>query len=86
MDNDSEGLSTYQWYLCTTNASDDEGVAITGATLKTYDIPDTATLETETGSISKSGKYLKFEITPVDELGGVGDTVKSEASYMSFSS
>ena len=86
LDYDFEGLSTYQWYLCTTNATDDEGVAITGATSKTYDIPDTTNLETETGPISKSGKYLKFEITPVDEPGGVGAAVKSEASYMPFPS
>ncbi len=66
-DGDSEGISLYQWYACDT--SDSEGTAISGAT----DISFTTTA-------SEDGKYLKIEVTPVDEYGAVGTPVKSEAS------
>ncbi len=73
-EDDLEGTSTYQWYICAN--STDEGIAITGATEKTYTIPDSSGLN----------GYLKFEVTPVDENGNAGSAVRSEASYMAFPS
>ncbi len=68
-DGDAEGASLYQWYRC--DSADAEGVAIDGATEINY-----LTIASDNGS------YLKFEVTPVDERGGTGTPVKSEATPM----
>ena len=82
---DTEGISTFQWYLCSTSETGDEGSAITGATSISYTIPAAPTIDTSDGSISKDGMFLKFEVTPVAVSGEVtGISVKSEASLMNF--
>ena len=84
-DGDAEGLSKFQWYLCNTNNTDDEGSAILDATSRTYEIPATSNIDTVDGLIVKDGKYLKFEVTPIAASGEtIGSTVKSEASSMRF--
>jgi hypothetical protein len=66
-DGDGEGTSTYRWFRCDTAV--DPGTVIPGATGKTY---------TTTGD--DLTKYLKAEVTPVDDRGGVGTAVISTAS------
>ncbi len=69
-DGDPEGTSTYKWYRA--NTSDGTGaVAISGATAKTY-----------TTTMNDDGKYISFEVTPVDNKGGVGTPVKSAFKYI----
>jgi len=82
-DGDSEGISTYKWFLCTTNGDADEGEEIVGANSLSYTFPD-GNIETVNGSVDKGNKYLKFEVTPVDEFGKAGTPLKSSASLNSF--
>ncbi len=62
---DTEGASTYKWYR-SDNSSGVPASAITGATGKTY-TPVTADL----------GKFICFEVLPVDALALAGVAVKS---------
>ncbi len=67
---DPEGTSTYKWYRSAT--SDGAGaVAISGATGKTY-----------TPSLNDGGNYICFEVTPIDNKGGIGTPVKSTFKYI----
>ena len=58
--------STFAWYICPTALGTCE--AITSASNKTYTI-----------QASDVGKYLKFQVTPKDNFGLVGDAVLSSA-------
>jgi hypothetical protein len=69
-ESDPEGTSTFKWYQSAT--SDGAGaVAISGATQKTY-----------TPSVNDGSKYICFEVTPVDNKGGIGIPVKSSFKYI----
>jgi hypothetical protein len=62
---DAQGTHLYKWYL-SANSSGTGAVAISGATSLTY-----------RPVISDGGKYLAFEITPVDVIGLSGTPVRS---------
>ena len=63
---DAEGASRYQWYI---GDSQEESSfsPINGETAKTFNIPAVY-----------AGKYLRFEVTPVDAFGLAGSAVKSD--------
>ncbi len=66
----SEGTSTFKWYRA--NSSSGSGAtAISGATGKSY-VPVKA----------DGGKWICFEVTPVDQFGLAGDAVKSPYKYI----
>ncbi|MDY4976326.1 MAG: S-layer homology domain-containing protein [Clostridia bacterium] len=62
---DAEGASRYQWYI----ADSQEGpfTPINGETAKTFSIPSVY-----------AGKYLQFEVTPVDAFDLTGTAVRSD--------
>lgn len=66
-DGHSENNSIYKWYFCDT-ADDDgfENPIYTGTNYTTSFIPD-------------NNKYIKFSVTPVDQYGMEGTTIKSGA-------
>jgi len=82
-DGDLEGKSIYRWYLCATNSDSDEGILIIGADSLTYTFP-LGMIETVNGLVNKDGRFLKFEVIPVDVLGNEGMPMKSRATYMPF--
>jgi uncharacterized repeat protein (TIGR02543 family) len=65
-DHDSEGTSTYRWLI---SSDDINYTPISGATNKTY-----------TPVADDLGKYIKFEVTPVDSHGLAGESVTSAAT------
>ena len=64
-DSTPEGVSLYSWYRCAANGTCTE---ITSAKAKTY-----------TAQIEDVGQSLKFQVTPVDNLGLAGEAVTSTA-------
>lgn len=66
-DGHAEGATTFQWYQCTSVG--DSGTPISGAESATY-----------VTQPADNNLWLKAEITPVDEHGGVGIPMKSSAS------
>lgn len=66
-DGDNEESSAYQWYRCASGS--DSGTAIPGAVSTSYTIV-----------ADDLNKYLKFEVTPVDEHGFAGTPVLSRAT------
>lgn len=64
-DGDEEGTSEYRWYISDTE--DGEYALLSGEIGKTMTIPD-----------FYAGKYIKFEITPIDSYGSRGESVQSE--------
>jgi LruC domain-containing protein len=69
-DGDAEGATTYQWYRFSTSAAVTEGMAIAGATGKSYTTVDLA-------GNSDSGQWLRVLVTPVDARGAAGTPVLS---------
>lgn len=65
-DGDDEGQSRYQWYFCDT--ADGEFEEIPGENARSLVIPELY-----------AGKFIKFEVTPVDKFDLAGTTVQSEA-------
>lgn len=63
-DGDEEGTSVYKWMMA--DAEDGEYSAIEGATEKTLLLAP-----------AHAGKFIRFEVTPVDEKGLAGETAKS---------
>ncbi len=63
--NDTEGTSRYQWYML--ESPDGTPSAIKGATEKTFEITE-----------NYSGRYLMFEVVPVDTFDLAGSAVKSD--------
>lgn len=61
-----EGVTTFRWLSADT--ADGEYTAIEGATGKTLTLTD-----------DQNGKYVKFEVTPVDGYGKAGEAVTSDA-------
>jgi hypothetical protein len=69
-DGDGPGTHTYKWYR-SDYSSGVPATAITGATSLTY-----------TPVIADGGKWICFEITPVDEYGLAGTPLKSAFKYI----
>lgn len=65
-DNHREGATTYKWYA--SDKKDGKYTEIPDATGETYQVTE-----------QYKDKYVKFEVTPVDEFDGVGKPVMSEA-------
>jgi hypothetical protein len=68
-DSDAEGISEYQWYSFNDDTSATGGTA-TGVT--SLDYPTTG---------ADANKYLRFQVTPVDNKGNHGDPVLSGPSF-----
>ena len=69
-DGDAEGSSTYKWYRCDDKIGTND-VEIPGATAQTY-----------TTVAADEDKYIKFEVTPVDEHGLAGAPVSIISSMI----
>lgn len=65
-DNTPEGASEYRWLICSTETG--EYKPIEGETGKTYNLKQ-----------SDLKKYIRFEVTPKDTSGNIGDYVRSAA-------
>lgn len=71
-DGDPEGTSTYRWLRFDSETATTGGTAVAGATGLSYttvDLPGN----------SDSGKWLRFEVTPVDAGGAEGEPALSQA-------
>lgn len=68
-DGDGEGKSTYRWLV--SDAADGEFTAIDGQTARQILLSD-----------DLAGKYIKFEVTPVDAFGLAGAAAQSEPSLV----
>jgi len=69
-DGDLEAGSTYKWYR--SDVQSEIGVEISGATEQTYIIEQTI----------DEGKYIRFEVTPIDSFGTIGESLLSEPVYI----
>jgi hypothetical protein len=65
VDGDPEGVSTYKWYRCT--GLSDSGTEILGETEQTYT------------TIPGTDSFIRFEVTPVDDIGNAGVPLRSDA-------
>jgi len=69
-DSDAEGISLSQWYRFDTETETDTSLGTALGTSKTY-----------TTVAEDANKYLRFQVTPVDNKGNHGDPVLSGPSF-----